>query len=140
MEQTPYSDLKIIFQALTVPGINGENAIDILLEKTEEGWSINGKFGNVYSANPVVKKVLKAEDVEVVLLKLVQTKIASSPRWVMGLDGTTYIVKVENGLNVATYEWWSYLPKDWEAIGDLVRKLYEWVGYSGRIDELEEDF
>ena len=140
LEQTPYSDLKIVFQALTVPGINGENAIDITLEKSEGGWSITGKFGNVYSAKPFVQKVLNAEVVEVVLSKLMQTKITPSPGWIMGVDGSTYIARVENGFNVARYEWWSYLPKEWEIIGDLVRALYEWVDYPGRIEMLDEDY
>lgn len=42
------------------------------------------------------------------------------PECVMGLDGTTYELIFDNGLNTAHYRWWQDPPKGWEEL----KKIY----------------
>jgi len=140
LDSISYQDIRISFYAVSVPSYLGESDIDICLEFKDGEWVIVGKFGQVYSVSPYVKRILDAEEVVGHLDNFFMTELPLNPRKAMGFDGTTYTLEISRNKKKNEYEWWTYLPREWERIGDLVGKLYEWVGYSCRIDVLEEEF
>jgi len=134
-DSTSYQDIKISFHAVSM-----EADIDLSLKYSDGKWNIVGKYGHVYSVSPSMTSVLEADDVEEQLTQFFEAELAKNPRKAMGLDGTTYTFEISRGMQKDEYEWWVYLPKEWGAIGNLVESLYIWVGYSGKIEVLEEDF
>jgi hypothetical protein len=50
-----------------------------------------------------------------------QANIAIIPEFVMGLDGTTYTIKIKNGFNEVSYKWWGGTPP----------KMGEFAGHLG---------
>ena len=62
------------------------------------------------------------------LIKDIKTlHVFSIPEFAMGLDGTTYTIRIENGWNSVTYNWWGECPKEWEQLGKLAEKLVDFT-------------
>jgi len=53
--------------------------------------------------------------------------ITAFPEFSMGLDGTTYTIRIKNGFNSSTYNWWVECPPEWETLGKLAEKLIDFV-------------
>ena len=117
-----------------------EADVEISLEFKDGKWNTEGKISRVYGVSPSMTSVLETDDVEEQLRQFFLAELAINPRKAMGLDGTTYTLEISSANQTDEYDWWVYLPKEWAAIGKLVESLYTWVGYSCKIEMLEEDF
>lgn len=54
-------------------------------------------------------------------------RVCSIPEFTSGIDGTTYTISVENGMNSVVYRWWGECPKEWDKLGKLAEKLIDYV-------------
>lgn len=58
-------------------------------------------------------------------IKLYQ--ITVFPEFSMGLDGTIYTIRINNGFSSSTFSWWEECPPGWENLGKLAGKLIDYV-------------
>ncbi len=50
-------------------------------------------------------------------------KVLAVPGFVVGLDGHTVFLEIENGFNSACYKWWVSAPAGWEPLDGLVQTI-----------------
>jgi hypothetical protein len=63
-------------------------------------------------------------DFKVLIDEIKMCKIPIMPEeFTMGLDGTTYTIRIINGDNCAEFSWWETCPLEWEILGDLAENL-----------------
>ena len=86
-----------------------------------------------------MNRKLNAEEVEAQLSQFFGAAFTKTPRKIMGVDGTSFMLEISHEKETDIYEWWSWLPKEWLPIKILVEKLYEWIGYSYELEVFEED-
>lgn len=65
------------------------------------------------------------------LEKLKEVSISVAPEYIVGCDGTTYELIVDSGFNRVHYQWWSEIPKGWEALIDASNALLKLAGKPG---------
>lgn len=54
------------------------------------------------------------------LVKLISdARIDAVPKWLHGLDGTHYEMRIMDWPNHVTYHWWGKCPKGWEPLGEV---------------------
>lgn len=76
----------------------------------------------------ITERDLSDGEVEALERALSEFSIRPGPPFAMGLDGTTWHVRIENGWNGFELRWWSNLPDEWRSaqpLLDLIASLAE---------------
>lgn len=72
---------------------------------------------------------VEAADLDSLLIDLAKIKIPALPAEVWGLDGATYELTFNQGMNGVTYHWWAEAPKGYESLERFAKELEKlaWV-------------
>lgn len=68
------------------------------------------------------------EEAEGILAMLKAASVSAMPSYILGLDGTMYLLDVRSGLNEVRYRWWVRIPEGWEPIGEVCNALMQLAG------------
>lgn len=52
-------------------------------------------------------------------------QVPVKPAYILGLDGTSYVLVIENGMNKVKYKWWSKVPEGWEGLDEIAYIMME---------------
>ena len=113
--------------------------LDISFEGTEEyklyALSDNERFYQLdylktgYNSTPETQTVLvSAPHIQSCFEKLERSLIPARPEFLSGLDGTTYTLEFNEGLNKVLYQWWVAYPPGYEAIAEFAEELMKASG------------
>jgi hypothetical protein len=77
---------------------------------------------------------ISAEEVEHVLVLLTHSCTVFKVEPIVGLDGTTFELRIADGFTGAHYKWWCGLPEGWEALGEIANALLRLAGREETIE------
>lgn len=80
-----------------------------------------------------MKQKVSTDDVSHLLAKLSGLRIPPVPDGIMGLDGTTYTLRIVQMFNAASYTWWEASPKGWEGLEEVAQRM---IGLSHEIEKV----
>ena len=89
--------------------------------------------GNLEQENSIFESNISGEitiapsDFDNLLGDIKLYQITIFPEFSMGLDGTTYTIRFNNGFSSSTFSWWEECPPEWEKLGKLADKLIDYV-------------
>jgi len=70
---------------------------------------------------------MSVSDYEDIVHVIQNLEVKAIPEFIMGVDGTTYELKIHNGFNSVEYNWWGELPAGWENLGKFTTKLIKYT-------------
>jgi hypothetical protein len=134
-----------------IPSFEGELSVRLIEERDSEGCASHslvcekkpplepeevplvvgvrsGFFGDDLGLKEITESVgwrrdIPVEEVREILGILDRHVFPVVPEATSGLDGTTYELLIERGLNKVQFNWWCEPPEVWKALGELSRRL-----------------
>jgi hypothetical protein len=92
----------------------------------------NGRMPKIESVNYSLE--LNKNLVTKLLTAMSEIKIPAIPEFNSGIDGSTYMLNINNGYNSSCYTWWNTPPRGYESLGRLVELLVEMSVRNGHIN------
>jgi hypothetical protein len=86
------------------------------------------RYKGIESVEPTLSTIqmpLEESRVDALLERLNGLRLPLMPKESMGLDGTTYELRLGDFYTAATLRWWSDTPTEWHALHEWARALFE---------------
>jgi hypothetical protein len=74
-----------------------------------------------------------------ILTRLQHAVVAVVPDLVLGLDGTSYELIIERGLNSVQFVRWCEAPQAWKTLGEAAKTILTWADSASMIETLQSD-